>query len=167
MVDLVILGAGPAGIGAAHRAATAGLDVVVLEREDAVGGAARSITVGGVRCDLGSHRLHRAIDPSLLSVLDDLLGPDLQRRRRRGRIRLGGRWLPFPLQPVATLRNLPSGFAIRAAVDGLVPRAPAADNFDEVVRAGLGPTMADRFYGPYARKLWGLAPTEIAGEQAR
>ncbi|HKJ55215.1 MAG TPA: FAD-dependent oxidoreductase, partial [Nitriliruptoraceae bacterium] len=71
------------------------------------------------------------------------------------------------LQPVATLRNLPPGFAIRAAVDGLVPRTPAADTFDEVVRAGLGPTMADRFYGPYARKLWGLAPTEIAGEQAR
>ena len=167
MVDLAILGAGPAGIGAAHRAAAAGLDVVVIEREDAVGGAARSITVAGLRCDLGSHRLHRSVDPVLLARLDELLGPDLQRRQRRGRIRLAGRWVPFPLQPLATLRHLPPGFAVRAAVDALVPRTPAADTFDEVVRAGLGPTMADRFYGPYARKLWGLSPTEISGEQAR
>ena len=167
MADLAILGAGPAGIGAAHRVATAGVDVVVLEREDAVGGAARSITVGGVRCDLGSHRLHRAIEPSLLAVLEDLLGPDLQRRQRRGRIRLADRWVPFPLQPLATLRTLPPDFALRAALEALVPRTPAADTFDQVVRAGLGPTMADRFYGPYARKLWGLPPTEISGEQAR
>src|SRR4029453_15623742 len=35
------------------------------------------------------------------------------------------------------------------------------------LRAGLGPTMCQRFYFPYARKLWGLDPSELAGEQAR
>lgn len=167
--DLVVLGAGPAGIGAAHRAAQAGMDVTVVERLDAVGGAARSIDVAGVACDLGSHRLHRAIDPVILARLRELLGSDLQERQRRGRIRLGGRWLPFPLRPVATLAALAPGFALSAGLDAVTAplRRATVDTFDGVVRAGLGATMADRFYGPYARKLWGMEPTAISGDQAR
>ncbi|MEX2100424.1 MAG: FAD-dependent oxidoreductase, partial [Acidimicrobiia bacterium] len=41
------------------------------------------------------------------------------------------------------------------------------DSFAEVIRADLGPTMLNRFYGPYARKLWGLPPEVLSGEQAR
>lgn len=168
-VDLVVLGAGPAGLGGAYRATGAGRSVVVVERAERVGGAAGSFEVAGVRVDHGSHRLHRSVAPEILEVLCGLLGDDLQTRPRRGRIRLAGRWLPFPLTPLATVRHLPPGFAARAARDAVTgrSRSPRADTFDEVVRAGLGPTMAERFYGPYARKLWGLDPTEISGAQAR
>lgn len=167
--DVVVLGAGPAGVGAAYRAAETGRSVVVVERAERVGGAAGSFEVAGVRVDHGSHRLHRSIAPEILDVLAGLLGDDLQTRLRRGRIRLAGRWLPFPLTPLGTLRHLPPGFALRAARDAVTGwrRSPRADTFDEVVRAGLGPTMAERFYGPYARKLWGLDPTQISGAQAR
>ncbi len=167
--DLVILGAGPAGLGAALRTARAGHDVVVLERESHVGGAAASIEVAGVRVDLGSHRLHPATPPAVLATLRDLLGDDLQRRARRGRIRLAGRWLRFPLSPTDLLRRLPPSTVAGIAVDGLLApwRRPRRDTFAEQVRAGLGPTLLDHFYAPYARKLWGLGPEEISGEQAR
>lgn len=166
---IVVLGAGPAGLGLAYRAVGAGHHVTVIEREDRVGGAAGSFTVSDVRVDHGSHRLHRTIAPEILSDLQGLLGGDLQRRHRHGRIRLAGRWLPFPLTPAATIRNLPPGFGIRTALESLTSwaRRPEADTFAEVVRAGLGPTMAARFYEPYAWKLWGLDPREISGEQAR
>ena len=169
MRDLVVLGAGPAGIGAAYRAARAGLDVVVLERAPVPGGAAGSFEVGGLRVDHGSHRLHPSIDPGILAELQALLGPELQRRRRRGRIRLEGRWIAFPLRPADLARRLPPGFAARATRDALLSplRRPRADTYAEVLRAGLGPTLAERFYFPYARKLWGLEPHEIDAEQAR
>lgn len=166
---IVVLGAGPAGLGLAFRAAGAGHRVTVIEREDHVGGAAGSFTVAGLRVDHGSHRLHRAIAPEILGELRALLGDDLQRRQRRGRIRLADRWLPFPLTATATVTNLPPAFAVRAGGEALTAwaRRPRADTFAEVVRGGLGPTMATRFYEPYARKLWGLDPHEISGEQAR
>ena len=44
---------------------------------------------------------------------------------------------------------------------------PRADTFGEVVRAGLGPTVADAVYRPYARKLWDADPDELTGELAR
>jgi protoporphyrinogen oxidase len=166
---VLVLGAGPAGVGAAYRAARAGHRVAVVERGAGPGGLAGSFEVGGQRVDFGSHRLHPSIDPAILADLRALLGDELQLRPRNGRIRLAGRWIAFPLRPLDLLRRLPPGFAAAAARDtALGPlRRPHADTFAEVVRAGLGPALAERFYFPYARKLWGLEPEEIAGEQAR
>ena len=167
--DLVILGAGPAGVGAAYRTARAGHRVVVLERAPGPGGAAASFELDGIRVDHGSHRLHPAIDPRILGDLRGLLGDDLQRRPRNGRIHLEGRWIRFPLRPADLARRLPPSFAAGVAVDAATAwaRRPRADTFAETLRAGLGPTMCQRFYFPYARKLWGLDPDELAGEQAR
>jgi phytoene dehydrogenase-like protein len=168
-VDLVVLGAGPAGVGAAYRTARAGHRVVVLERAPGPGGAAASFEVDGIRVDHGSHRLHPAIQPRILDDLRGLLGDELQRRPRNGRILLEGRWIRFPLRPADLARRLPPSFAAGAAADAATAwaRRPRADTFAETLRAGLGPTMCERFYFPYARKLWGLDPSELAGEQAR
>jgi protoporphyrinogen oxidase len=166
---ITILGSGPAGLGAGYRAALAGHEVTILERGDRVGGLAGSFEVGGLRVDHGSHRLHPATNPALLAELDRLLGGDLQTRPRHGRIYLEGRWIAFPLQAADLVHNLPPGFALAAGRDALLSplRRPKDDTFAGLLRAGLGPTMCERFYFPYARKLWGLEPEEIDGEQAR
>jgi protoporphyrinogen oxidase len=167
--DLLVLGAGPAGVGAAFRAARAGHRVMVVERGQGPGGAAGSFELDGIRVDHGSHRLHPTIEPRILADLRGLLGEELQRRPRNGRIFLEGRWIRFPLRPADLARRLPPSFAAGAARDAATAwaRRPRADTFAEVLRAGLGPTMCERFYFPYARKLWGLDPSELAGEQAR
>jgi protoporphyrinogen oxidase len=166
---LTILGAGSAGLGAAYRAAQAGRYVTVLERSDRVGGLAGSFEVAGIRVDHGSHRLHPATEPHLLAELSRLLGGDLQERRRHGRIYLEGRWIAFPLQAADLVRNLPPTFALAAGRDALLSplRKPKGDTFADLLMAGLGPTMCERFYFPYARKMWGLEPEQIDGEQAR
>ena len=46
-------------------------------------------------------------------------------------------------------------------------RAGPDATFPEIVTAGLGPTVADHFYLPYARKLFGVDPAELDGELAR
>ena len=165
----MILGGGPAGLGAALWAARRGLRVTLLEQAPFLGGATASHDIGGMRVDAGSHRLHPSVDPAILAELRALLGEDLQRRPRHGRIRLGGRWVGFPLRAADLLRSLPPGFAAAAGWDAVTgwARRPREDNFAEVVRAGLGPTMLARFYGPYARKIWGVDAAELSGEQAR
>lgn len=167
--DVAVLGAGPAGLGAAYRLASAGRSVVVLERAPAVGGLAASFDVAGVRVDHGSHRLHPATDPAVLGTLGRMLGDDLQRRVRAGRIRMAGRFVAFPPRPGDLVRRLPPGMAARLALDALAGplRRPAADTFAEVVRAALGPTLARSFYFPYVRKIWGTEPEALSGELAR
>ena len=169
MTAVAVLGAGPAGLAAAWRAALAGHDVTVHERGDHPGGMASSFDLAGLRVDHGSHRLHPATDPQVLAELQRLLGADLQWRPRNGRIRLEGRWVKFPLSLPDLVRHAPPSFAAGVARDTVTSplRGPRADTFAEVVRAQLGPTMLHRFYGPYARKIWGREPEELSGEQAR
>jgi protoporphyrinogen oxidase len=171
--DVVVLGAGPAGLGAAYRLAGDGWRVVALEAADRVGGLASIVEVGGMRVDVGSHRLHPSTAPAILAHLRALPGVELQRRPRRGRIRLAGRWIAFPLRIGDALRHLPPGFAAGLAIDALtrpvrrIRLRRRAGTFADVLEAGVGPTLARRFYFPYARKIWGVEPAALSGEQAR
>lgn len=166
--DLVILGAGPAGVGAAYRAAREGRRVVVLEKAPGPGGAASSFEVAGVRVDVGSHRLHPSIDDRILRDLSALMGADIQTRVRNGRIRLQDRFLSFPLK-ASEIPRLPKAFAARAAFDTIAApfRKRRDGSFEEVIRSRLGPAMAEGFYLPYARKIWGVEPSQLSSEQAR
>jgi protoporphyrinogen oxidase len=131
---------------------------------------AGSFEVAGVRVDHGSHRLHPSCPPEILAVLRELLGADLQCRPRNGRIRLAGRWVAFPPAPGNLARHLPPAIAARLVRDTLTAplrRRARADTFAEVVRARLGPTLAEQFYFPYVRKIWGEEPDALSGELAR
>jgi len=59
-VDVVIIGAGAAGIAAARRLAASHLSAIVLEATGRVGGRAWTCEVAGMRLDLGCGWLHSA-----------------------------------------------------------------------------------------------------------
>jgi protoporphyrinogen oxidase len=169
---VVVLGAGPAGAGAAYRLTQRpGLEVTVLEQRDAVGGNAGSFSLDGVSCDYGSHRLHPVVAPDVMRDMEMLLGDDLLWRVRHGRILLKGRWIHFPLKPVDLLLRVPPSFALSIARDILSKpfrRSPAgAETFETILRGSLGPTICNEFYFPYARKLWGIEPRDLAETAAR
>lgn len=170
---VVILGAGPAGLGAAYRLARRGsVGVTVIERGDTVGGNAGSFELAGQMVDYGSHRLHPACDAEVLCDIRGLLGDDLLARPRHGRIRLRGRWIHFPLKPVDLARRLPPAFALGVAADAVRKLSPFGrrptepETFASVLETGLGRTICRDFYFPYAQKVWGLPPTELAAIQA-
>ena len=169
---VAVLGAGPAGIAAAHGLARGKrAQVTVIEQKDSVGGNAGSFQIEGVWCDYGSHRFHPAAGPGVLAEVKELLGNDLLWRPRHGRILLQNRWIHFPLKPLDLILRLPKGFTFALAFDTLrkfLPsRAPAEDNFATVLRRGLGATLSENFYYPYVRKLWGIAPDELASTLAK
>ncbi|MBM7406815.1 MULTISPECIES: flavin monoamine oxidase family protein [Sphingomonas] len=59
-VDVAIIGAGAAGIGAARRLHRRGLDVLVLEASDRIGGRAWTLGAQGMPLDMGCGWLHSA-----------------------------------------------------------------------------------------------------------
>lgn len=68
-VDVVVVGAGLAGLACAQRLREHGVDVVVLEAADAVGGRVRTDEVDGFLCDRGFQLLNPSY-PALPRVLD-------------------------------------------------------------------------------------------------
>jgi protoporphyrinogen oxidase len=167
--DVVVLGGGPAGLAAAWRAARRGFSVLLLERAQHLGGMSSSFEIAGIRVDHGSHRLHPSTSPRVMQDLQMLLGDDLQARQRHGRLRIGDTWVSFPLRAAELARRLPPSMAAGIARDAVTAplRRVRRDTYEQHVRAGIGPTVYDALYGPYAQKLWGLPGSAISGEQAR
>ncbi len=170
---IVILGAGPAGVGAAWQLVKRGkAEVMVLEQREDVGGNAGSFELAGMQVDYGSHRLHPACEPRILEDLRNLMGSDLMSQPRHGRIRLQGRWIHFPLKPQDLALRLPISFSAGVALDAISKfvhgrtGGDGHETFTSVLENGLGPTICRDFYFPYAVKIWGLPPEELSATQA-
>jgi protoporphyrinogen oxidase len=173
LASVTILGAGPAGLGAALGLARQGHQVIVLEQADRVGGNAGSFELAGLHVDYGSHRFHPAADPAVLALVRELLGDDLLARPRHGRIRLLGRWIHFPLRPTDLALHAHPRFTTGVIADLALKamrrgsrHSTKQETFATVLERGLGSTICREFYFPYARKIWGLEPHEISPVQA-
>jgi protoporphyrinogen oxidase len=155
-VDLLVLGAGTAGLAAAVRAARRGRSVLVVDHAEHVGGLAASFTLGGMAVDYGSHRLPERLAPDVESDLEALLGEDLQTRRRTARVRVADRWVPLERSASDLRRLLPHPMVTAMAWDtgrsGL--RRRRADDYAGAMTGRVGRRIYDAVYEPYARKIW-------------
>jgi monoamine oxidase len=91
-IDVVVVGAGVAGLAAARSAIESGLTAVVVEAKDRVGGRAHTETTSlGVPFDRGCFLLHSASENPLARIAAELGFRSVPRHRPR-LIRLDGRW---------------------------------------------------------------------------
>jgi phytoene dehydrogenase-like protein len=144
--DVVVVGAGLAGLRCADRLAEAGLRVVVLEREPVVGGRQRTDEVDGFLLDRGFQVLNPAYPAVRRWVdVDDLalrpFGAGLLVRRERGLVELAHP-LREPRRLAATLRSglLAPGSAAsvaRWAAPALVSPRRVVTGPDRSLREGL------------------------------
>lgn len=162
-VDVVVVGAGLAGLSAARHLHAAGLEVVVLERSDGIGGRVSTDVQNGFRLDRGFQLFNPAYpEPPRLLSLDDL---DLRPFTRGALVRYDGarhRLVDPRAEPtsfVATLRapvgSLPAKAALAALSvrDAMAPfgRITAADTStrDALRRAGVTGSLAERVVGRF------------------
>jgi protoporphyrinogen oxidase len=170
---VVILGAGVTGLTAAWELSKLYRGrVVLLEKAPAVGGLAATFSRGDLSFDLGSHRLHEGHDPAVDSLIKDLCGDDLLRRPRRGVIYLKGRALPYPPSTLDILFAFGPANAFRFLRDFVLARLRRLscfrepDSFEDFTTCRVGKSLYERFYKPYAQKLYGISPKKIARDPA-
>ncbi|MBB4038847.1 monoamine oxidase [Microvirga flocculans] len=130
--DVVVVGAGSAGIAAARRLLAAGLSVTVLEARHRIGGRTHTRSFRGHPLDLGAHWLHEGpINP--LVRLGRLRGEPLRRAPLEGHLfvrgKPGNRLQKAALDRAFALAGRAMALASKAPVDrpaaqGLPPMGP-------------------------------------------
>jgi len=170
---VVILGGGVAGLtAAAELSKSRDAQVVVIEKGAAPGGLATTLQKDGLSFDTGSHRLHDTCASDVLALIRDLCGSDLLRRERRGLIYVQGRTLPYPPSAFNIVFGFGATDALRSIADftrtRLRPRGESDEphSFESFIVANIGQRLYERFYRPYAVKLYGRCPRTIAMDAA-
>ena len=165
-IDIVILGGGPTGLGAAHWLHAHGeTDWILFEREPGFGGLARSFRdAHGFTWDIGGH-VTFSRDPVFTRVLDELLpASDWLEHERESWIRVLSTWVPYPFQ--YNLHRLPP--SVRAdCIEALLRAALNRDTsapaqFDAFLERTFGSALADLFLRPQNRKSWAF-PLDTLG----
>ncbi len=167
-VDLLVLGAGTAGLAAAAGAARRGRSVLVLDHADHVGGLAASFDLAGMSVDYGSHRLPARLAPDVLADLEKLLGADLQTRRRTARVRVADRWVPLERSASDLRRLLPHPMVTAMVWDAgrtALHRRGGGD-YADAMRARVGRRIYDAVYEPYAAKIWNQPGNRLDADAA-
>jgi protoporphyrinogen oxidase len=164
---IVIIGAGPAGLTAAHELGKSGVTATVLESDDVVGGISRTVQRDGWRFDIGGHRFFtkvKRVDDFWHEILDE---DDFMLRPRSSRIYYQGEFFDYPLRPLNAVRKLGPVEAVRCGLSFLWVRVrPPKDQstLEGYVVANYGWRLYGHFFKTYSEKVWATPPSQISAD---
>ncbi|WP_088281750.1 NAD(P)/FAD-dependent oxidoreductase [Ideonella sp. A 288] len=156
-IDVMVLGGGIAGLGAAWRARELGRSAVVYEARERAGGLLDHFTVDGFRFDQAVH-LSFATEPRVRELFDRT---PHHTHPSDSRCFETDRWLKHPVQnnlfPLAAADKvaLLKSFLAR-------PDAPAGDDYESWLRHQYGDAIAERYPLRYTRKYWDTPAAQLS-----
>ncbi|MFV0318180.1 MAG: NAD(P)/FAD-dependent oxidoreductase [Microthrixaceae bacterium] len=165
--EVVIIGAGPAGLTAAYQLAKVGHTSTILEATDVVGGISQTAEREGWRFDIGGHRFFTKVKPVEDLWHDILTDDEFLTRPRMSRIYYQGKYYDYPIRPMNALRNLGFVEAVRCVLSYLWAKIrPPKDQstLENYVVADYGRRLYEHFFKTYNEKVWGISPSKLSAD---
>ena len=159
--DVVIIGAGPAGLSAGYELCNSKKKVLVLEKKYQVGGLAETKVFGDYRYDIGPHRFFTK-NEEVYNLFIKMLGDDAVKVNRKTRILFKNSYFDYPLSPVNALfglgifESIQIGFSYIFARIKSYLRLSRIENFEDWVVDKFGRKLFNNFFKNYTEKVWGI-----------
>ncbi|HMJ81587.1 MAG TPA: FAD-dependent oxidoreductase, partial [Vicinamibacterales bacterium] len=154
-----------------------GRPVTVLEKDGAVGGMGKTITVGKYAVDYGPHTFHireTAESRAIHEAIRPFFGEDPLILTRGTRVLLRGKEYIYPLEMLQVLTGVSPLLSARIVFDYLMATVKSAlapprkeHSFEEWGVRNLGRTLYDLCFGLYSARVWGLPTSQISSKQAQ
>ena len=166
--DVLVVGAGFSGAVVAQQLAESGLDVLVIDKREHVGGNAhdRLDSHGVLIHPYGPHIFHPNAE-RIVAYLSQFT--EWRPYEHRVLASVSGQLVPIPIN-LDTVNRL---YGLELDEDGMQaylesvrePRETIATSEDVVINA-VGRDLYEKFFRGYTRKQWGLDPSELAASVA-
>ncbi len=167
--EIVIVGAGPAGLTAAYQLSKAGVSSTVVEADDVVGGISRTVERDGWRFDIGGHRFFTKV-PEVETLWHEILpDEDFLLRPRMSRIYYNNRFFDYPLRAMNALKGLGLVEATRCVgsyVWARVRKPADTTTFEGWTASRFGWRLYRIFFKTYTEKVWGVPASSIQADWA-
>ena len=167
--EVVVIGAGPAGLTAAYQLSKAGRRCTVLEADSVVGGISRTVERDGWRFDIGGHRFFTKVEPVEDLWHEILPDQEFMLRPRKSRIYYKGKFYDYPLKASNALGNLGLVEAFLCVASYVWARVrPPKDQhmYEGWLAARFGWRLYRHFFKTYTEKVWGHSPSEMPADWA-
>ena len=166
--QIVIIGAGPAGLTAAYELSKHGHTGTIVEADSVVGGIARTVEREGYRFDIGGHRFFTKVT-QIEKLWDEMLQEPMLTRPRMSRIYYGGKFYDYPLKATNALKNMGlinAGLCMLSYGKSKVFPIKPAKNYEEWVTNQFGSRLFNMFFKSYTEKVWGIPCKDIGADWA-
>jgi protoporphyrinogen oxidase len=167
LYDSIIVGGGISGLSTARRLSSNGYNVLVLEKEDSIGGLIRCSTINGNLYHLvGGHVFNTQIDVVSKFFWDNICClDDFAFALRKAVILLDEGLINYPIENnLASLPGALPDLIVEELLDLFATRHKRSETLGEFLGSHFGQTLCDLYFFPYNKKVWQMNPFDMAIE---
>ena len=170
-IEVIIFGAGPAGLTAGYELEKNKKQVQIFEADrQYVGGIARTASYKEFKFDIGGHRFFTK-SGKVKELWQEILEPENWKYNvpRLSRIYFDGKFFAYPLKAFDTLFKLgilKSTFYISSYLYFKIFPIKNVRSFEDWVTNNFGKQLYLAFFKTYTEKVWGISCKEISADWA-
>lgn len=168
---IIIIGAGPAGLATGYELTKRGQKVLILEKENIVGGLCQTIDYKGFKFDLGGHRFFTK-NQEVQRFWEEIMGVDFLLRPRLSRVYYQKKFFAYPIKLFDALPKLGlwqsflSGLSLLRVRLERIFRKKEEITFEDWVVNRFGRRLFNHFFKSYTEKMWGVSVKELGSDWA-
>jgi protoporphyrinogen oxidase len=174
--EILILGAGPAGMACAMELFKANKKATIIEKDDAIGGLAKTLSFKEgeyeFRTDIGPHRFFSK-NPYLYEFIENLLNEKWIKVNRKTRQLINGKFYDYPIKPFQAFKNIGpfnSLFMGLSYLQGILKfriLKKEIISFEDYIVSNFGKSLGDFNMLNYTEKIWGTSCKDLHPDWAK
>ena len=160
---VMVVGGGIAGLTAAYLLSKEGIDVVLVEKEDRVGGLARTFKYNGYVFDIGPHRFYSSMKEVINFLYEVMDKDEMLEIERLSAVHYCNKYHTWPLR-LRSVFQMPLTVSVPAFIDLFTKsryKKLEDPTFKNFILSKYGDTLYNTFFKGYTEKFLGLSPEKI------
>jgi len=176
MKNVIIIGAGLTGLGAAWKLTENGYQVKILESDEVIGGLAKTIKIGNQNLDIGPHSFFsedKEILKRVLDLFEDEKESIQHSKRRKMKMIFKGKYVDYPLSiksifqmgilsPLMSFLSFLKSY-IKILIISLIGKEKNNNlSVEEWAIDNFGKYLYLHFFKPYSEQFWKIKTSELS-----